>query len=830
MNIFVVLSVFVWLSVPVFAGDSIPALHPQDVVLFQGDSITQATFYVSPVGNDANSGTTMQTAFASMTKARDAIRTVNANMTGDIVVEMDKGDYPVNETIAFTEQDSGTNGFNVIYKSMDGIGTARFIGGTKVSGWTPYKDHIYQANVGKELELTTLYENGIRADLARWPKKTSPFATSRGGYMTFTKKQGEKLTYQDNALSPDGTSFDPTGKDFGDAWVYAWNGPDGHRWSSVTTAITSVAEDTISIKGCGLGWPPDSFLIEGSLGLLTRPGEFFYDKSAGILFYYSRFAGPIDQQEIIVPKIVRLISVTGSSPSTSVHNLQFLGLVLMGTDRITQSGIDDWADAQQASWDAAFYVKNAKDIVIQNCKISDAGISAINLDSDTQNSTITGCLIEHAGYQGVNIKGTGNTASNCLIRYCGELRGHGRGVNLLADSNVLANLDIYYIPRAGVAIGSKNNTVSYVKLHECVQDSGDQGAFYLVDPAADNTFNQCTSFHNYCDLSNMDRPPTAVYNDRDAPGTVWSNIDAGDSQMFVFRHDPQKTGTLTFNNVSWDPKCNPRSNEVAKPVNPEFDKSKMEYDKIGLTPDFPAAYNDLSAVPSAPLNLWMQTGNGQATLHWTETDRASSYTIKRATTSGGPYTQVGRCPVPSTGWDLGANFTDTGLTNGTTYYYVVTASNNAGESPASLQQAVTPVPTGSNKLTGTTIGTGGDTAAAFDGDLKTCFESQNGWAGLDLGTPQIITEIRYAPRSDNTDTTSRMHAGEFQAANDADFTSPVTLYKVMATKGGAGTPVLIPQAIFNKTPFRYVRFMGPSGKSTIAEMEFYGYPSPATGP
>ena len=132
-------------------------------------------------------------------------------------------------------------------------------------------------------------------------------------------------------------------------------------------------------------------------------------------------------------------------------------------DRIAQSRVNDWADAQQASWDAAFYVKNAKDIVIQNCKISDAGISAINFDSGTQNSTITGCLIEHAGYQGVNIRGTGNTVSDCLIRYCGELRGHGQGVNLLADSNVLTNLEIYNIPRAGVAIGSKNNTVSYAR-------------------------------------------------------------------------------------------------------------------------------------------------------------------------------------------------------------------------------------------------------------------------------------------------------------------------------------------------------------------------------
>ena len=44
----------------------------------------------------------------------------------------------------------------------------------------------------------------------------------------------------------------------------------------------------------------------------------------------------------------------------------------------------------------------------------------------------------------------------------------------------------------------------------------------------------------------------------------------------------------------------------------------------------------------------------------------------RSTTSGGPYAQVG-APGSTT-------YTDTGLTNGTTYFYVVSASNTAGQS------------------------------------------------------------------------------------------------------------------------------------------------------
>jgi parallel beta-helix repeat protein len=787
---------------------------------------TQATYYVSPTGSDSNSGVSSATAFATLEKARDTIRPLCANMTGDIVVEIAQGDYPVTETIAFTDQDSGTNGFKVIYKNHDAIGSAHFIGSTRVTGWTPYKDHIYQANIGTGLDFTTLYENGIRADLARWPKRTSPFATSRGGYMTFTDKKGETLSFLDSAISPEGNAFDTTGKDFSNAWVYAWNGGDGHRWCSATTAVTSATNTEITIKGCGLGWPPDNFLIEGSLGLLSRPGEFFYDKVSGILYYDSRFPGPIEQQQIMVPKIVRIIDVTGSTAEAFAHDLKFSGLSFLYTDRIAQSGEDDWVDKQPSSWDGAIVMKNAQNVIVENCRVADSGIDGITLSDGTQNCTVTGCLIEHVGYQGIDIIGHSqkNIVSNCLVRYCGELRGHGRGVNAISDANVLTHLEVYFTPRAGVCTGANAN-VSYVKVHDCVQDSGDQGAFYLCGNAG-ATFNQCTSFHNYCDLSNMDRPPTAVYNDRDAPNTTWSNIDAGDSQMFIFRHDPQKEGTLTFNNVCWDPTCNPRSNEIRNTPNPNFDKSKMEYDKIGLTADFPKEYQDSLAAPATPLNLWIETGNTQVTLHWTQVDHATSYAIKRATRAGGAYATVGTNPVPPTGWDTGTSYTDTGLKNGTTYFYTVTATSPAGERPASLEWSATPNEKGSNKLAGTPIGSGGDCGLAFDGNLKTYFDSPNGWAGLDLGGNYVITKIQYSPRSDNTDTTAKMRGGEFQGANDAAFTNPVTLYKVLATKGGAGTPVLIPQGIFNSTPFQYVRYVGPAGKSLVGEIEFYGYAAP----
>ena len=75
-------------------------------------------------------------------------------------------------------------------------------------------------------------------------------------------------------------------------------------------------------------------------------------------------------------------------------------------------------------------------------------------------------------------------------------------------------------------------------------------------------------------------------------------------------------------------------------------------------------------------------GQHAGRLSWNVAVGAGSYRVKRATTSGGPYTTIAS---PFT-----TSYTDSGLTNGTTYYYVISAVNSAGESPDSSQVSATP--------------------------------------------------------------------------------------------------------------------------------------------
>ena len=109
-------------------------------------------------------------------------------------------------------------------------------------------------------------------------------------------------------------------------------------------------------------------------------------------------------------------------------------------------------------------------------------------------------------------------------------------------------------------------------------------------------------------------------------------------------------------------------------------------------PGYPVA----TSAPPAPGGLSALAGNRQVVLYWNGVALAAGYDVGRATVSGGPYT-------PVTNGLTGASFTDTGLINGLTYYYVVTATNQAGLGLPSAEVSATPHGTVSS--TGTNITT-----------------------------------------------------------------------------------------------------------------------------
>ncbi len=90
-----------------------------------------------------------------------------------------------------------------------------------------------------------------------------------------------------------------------------------------------------------------------------------------------------------------------------------------------------------------------------------------------------------------------------------------------------------------------------------------------------------------------------------------------------------------------------------------------------------------ASVPPVPVGLTATAGDAQVALSWSASSGATGYYVKRSTASGGPYRQIAAL--------AGTSFTDTGLTNGTEYFYAVSAYNSAGASANSAEANATPM-------------------------------------------------------------------------------------------------------------------------------------------
>ena len=125
-------------------------------------------------------------------------------------------------------------------------------------------------------------------------------------------------------------------------------------------------------------------------------------------------------------------------------------------------------------------------------------------------------------------------------------------------------------------------------------------------------------------------------------------------------------------------------------------------------------------IPAAPTNLAATAGNAQASLTWTASAGATSYTVRRSTTSGTGYATVASNLTAT-------NYVNTGLTNGTQYFFVVTATNTAGTSGNSNQASATPT-AGGQACTGAVTVTGGQ-SGNFNTTGAVCYRTSDNIVG-----------------------------------------------------------------------------------------------------
>jgi hypothetical protein len=160
-----------------------------------------------------------------------------------------------------------------------------------------------------------------------------------------------------------------------------------------------------------------------------------------------------------------------------------------------------------------------------------------------------------------------------------------------------------------------------------------------------------------------------------------------------------------------------------------------------------------ASVPSGPTNLTATPGDGSVKLSWTASTSGNptSYRIYRGTKSDGEV----NTPVGTTNGTT-TTFTDTGLRNGTTYFYFVAANNDVGGSPNSTEVSTTPAVGGGGGGGGTNIALGRPTTAsssenagtaaanATDGNAGTRWSSAFNdpqWIQVDLGSTRTISQV-----------------------------------------------------------------------------------------
>jgi hypothetical protein len=207
-----------------------------------------------------------------------------------------------------------------------------------------------------------------------------------------------------------------------------------------------------------------------------------------------------------------------------------------------------------------------------------------------------------------------------------------------------------------------------------------------------------------------------------------------------------------------------------------------------------------ASVPSAPTRLTVTPGNTTATLSWTASTSGSptSYTVYRGTKSDGE----ANTPVGTTNGTT-TTFTDTGLHNGTTYFYNVAANNNVGVSPDSNEVSTTPG-TGSGSLlsqghpaTASSVESGSFPAAnAVDSNTGTRWSSAFSdpqWLEVDLGATHTISQVALNWEA--------AYAKAFQIQTSTDGMNWTTIYSTTTGTGGV-------QTIPVSGSGRYVRMYG----------------------
>lgn len=285
------------------------------------ESVTE--IYVSASAEGGGDGT-KDKPFNTIEKARDAVRGINKDMKGDIIVNIMGGVYHPEETLRFSEEDSGTNGYYVKYKAYNNE-KVTVTGGDKIDGWEKYNDAIWKASYSGADYMRQLWVDGKRARRAQSDK------------LEHISKIYDDAS--DNTYTADGCIVD------GDRFASYKNQSDiqlhmGRGWQSWILNVESI-EKTDDGKSLFMMEQPVfgaqakgqhplkddlAVTVENAFEELDTPGEFYFDRQEKTVYYMPRSDESMETADVRAAKLEMLMEIRGTKSVSKVKNIEFNGI------------------------------------------------------------------------------------------------------------------------------------------------------------------------------------------------------------------------------------------------------------------------------------------------------------------------------------------------------------------------------------------------------------------------------------------------------------------------------------------------------------------------
>ncbi|MDF7825439.1 Ig-like domain-containing protein [Pontiellaceae bacterium B12227] len=420
-------------------------------------------------------------------------------------------------------------------------------------------------------------------------------------------------------------------------------------------------------------------------------------------------------------------------------------------------------------------------------------IDGITYQRGTSNPTVIDCTVKHmrAGVTLAHATGT-VLVENCTTIGCEQGYGVGSGsaVNCRAD-------------------------VSYGHAFKSTYDNDSWDMEIEIIPAVNSYYNgqKCIAFIGM-DNSTL----TLTGGDPNLPSDY--RIQVGGTLDGVRFQE----GSLDYQSTH-DGNNNTIINHTAHPIVIASGSSGNTGETFGSVTDN-GTNNDIVSVWIPDYGLTASTNTSQILLDWNTVTNASGYTVKRATTSGGPYTAIGTTN--------GITFVDTTALNGILYYYIVAAIIDGSETaPSGEVTALFGSPPAKF-----IIDSGDVSASAYqdpnvpsntiDGNLGTRWSAQGDgqWIRYDLGAEVNVYSLEVAWLNG----ASRQSSFHIETSNDdANWTA------LTATLQSSGTTTNLEAVAVTPTLARYVRIVGHGNSAntwnSITEVEIWGtIPAPPSVP